>query len=374
MAISKRKKVKKVFSRRARTGIEEAPTDSFFHFNSYIRTEVDKKEVASKIKEYLKQTLPKKDYQIAMKAPEWHFTSLAFIAAALSWKEKGFELPEAKWEETIDRNVKNIVEAGRIKSEEKDEESSIQIVKKSPAEIIKERTSDFIGEIETIIDKWGGQGSKAISDWSLYDKLRIINAPYNMAKSIVDYYTPIMEEADELVNKKTPDLVEAYSHMPVRRRKEYLKLLSDIVGDAEQYLQKKKAQRKVRKPRVKSADKQVTQVKYLKESSEHKLVSIDPSQIVGARRVYMFNTKQRMLIELVCRLPNGFEVKGTTIQGIDEEVSRQVRLRKPEEFLPVIQKKTPIQINKEWGSLTTKSGKTTGRINKDMIIIRALDK
>ena len=50
------------------------------------------------------------------------------------------------------------------------------------------------------------------------------------------------------------------------------------------------------------------------------------------------------------------------------------KLRKPEEFLSVVLKKTPTQINKEWSQLTTKSSAANGRVNKETIILRALDK
>lgn len=369
-----RKKIKKVYSRRSRTGIDAAPTDSFFHFSAYIRTEVDKKEVALKIKSYLKDNLSPEDYTLALKAPEWHF-SLAFFASAVSWREKGLELPENEnWNKTLLKNTNIILAAGKKANEAKADITESVITKKPIAHIIKEKTSDFIAEVEGVIDNWMSGSLKSIEEYSLYERLRIIDAPYNLAKGVLDYYTPIMDEADELVNKKTPELVEGYSHMSVPRRKEYLKLLSGFVHDAGQYMEKKKTQRKIRKPMVRTADKQVAGVKFLKESTEFKLVSIQPGLIVGARRVYMFNVKQRMVIELVSRLPGGFEVKGTTIQGIDDEQSRQVRLRKPEEFLPSVQKKNPNAIGKDWAALSTKTAITTGRINKDTIIIRVLDR
>ena len=63
------------------------------------------------------------------------------------------------------------------------------------------------------------------------------------------------------------------------------------------------------------------------------------------------------------------------VYGIDAAASRAVKLRKPEESLTAFLTKTPTAINKFWSTLTTKTiDDVNGRINKDTIILRALDK
>lgn len=81
-----------------------------------------------------------------------------------------------------------------------------------------------------------------------------------------------------------------------------------------------------------------------------------------------------MLTEYVSSSTSGFEVKGTSIKNIDVEQSKSVRLRKPELFLPIVLSKTVKQISNEWGKLTTKSSVPNGRINKDTILLRVMDK
>jgi hypothetical protein len=72
---------------------------------------------------------------------------------------------------------------------------------------------------------------------------------------------------------------------------------------------------------------------------------------------------------------SGFEVRGSTIYGISAERSRSIRLRKPEEQLSTFLTKTPTVIGKFWEALTTKTiDEVSGRINKDTILLRALDK
>ena len=135
-----------------------------------------------------------------------------------------------------------------------------------------------------------------------------------------------------------------------------------------------KANRKVRKPKIKSADKQVARVQYKKEDNNFKLVSINPILLIGSKRLYAFNTKYKLLIEYCTQSANGFEISGSTIKNFDQVNSRQVTLRKPDEFIPIAQKKTINQIDTEWKKLTTKTSIPNGRINKDTILLRVMDK
>jgi len=365
---------KKTFARKAKTGFSAAPTDSFRNFNDYVRVDLDKKELISKIKSYLKVELPKEDYKIAADAPDWAFVSVPLLASTIAWKESGREFP-TWWnvDKVFEKHIGELLQRGKTRQADKAKEPTEGVaVRKSIQEIVQERTSDFIGEIECNIDSWDSM----IDDksYSVYDELKKIDAPYNTAKAVFDYYTPQVEELRELIEDKTEDLVEAYSHMTVRSRKHFKKFIEQIVSDAEKFMTAKKATRKSRKPKVHTADKQVEKVQFLKDSSEFKIASINPASLIGAMRVFVFNVKYKSLTELVCEQRSGFTVKGTTLQGIDTDQSRSTKLRKAEEFLPLVLKSTPKQINKEWAKLTTKTNGANGRINKDTIILRAINK
>ena len=370
------KRIKKSFSRKARTGFAAAPTDNFRNFNDYIRVDVDKKDVVSKIKEYMKINLSKEEVAIANEAPDWAFSGLPLLASTIAWKEMNKEFP-SWWdaEKVLSKHVQELLARGKARQSEKaiePDENSVLIVRKSIQEIVQERTSDFIAGIEAVIDSWDTMIDD--SSYSVYDELKKIDAPYNTAKAVVEYYNPQVSEMHELLYDKTEDLLEAYSNMSVRSRKSYMKFLEQIVSDAEKFMIAKKATRKTRKPKVKTADKQVENVKFLKDSNEFKIASIDPTNLIGAMRVYLFNVKYKSLTELICERPGGFTVKGTTLHGFDIEQSRSTKLRKPELFLPIVLSKTPKQIDKEWLNLTTKTNNANGRINAETIILRAVNK
>ena len=146
-----------------------------------------------------------------------------------------------------------------------------------------------------------------------------------------------------------------------------------MLSDLDRLQSAAKATRKSRTKQPKAADKQVAKVNYKVEDTEYKIVSIAPLQIVGSRRLYTFNTKTRVMTEYVTNAVSGFEVSGSTLKNIDTTVSRCTRLRKPDQFIPIVQKKTRLQIDKEWKTLTTKTTVPNGRINKDTILLRVMD-
>ena len=107
---------------------------------------------------------------------------------------------------------------------------------------------------------------------------------------------------------------------------------------------------------------------------QYRIASINPLSIVGAARLFTFNTKHKILKELISNSINGFQVSGSTIKNVDSEESRETTLRKPEMVLHVITSKSKKLINECWNELTTKTRKTNSRINGDVILLRSMDK
>ena len=69
----------------------------------------------------------------------------------------------------------------------------------------------------------------------------------------------------------------------------------------------------------------------------------------------------------------GFEVKGTSIKNFNPALSKQTKLRKPDEVLPLIINKTIIQSRKVWDTFTTVIKEPNGRINADCILLKVGD-
>ena len=341
---------------------EDAMYSTLRHYNYFY----DHKESAKWAKAWVKKNYDKKVYSIFAKSEDWRISTT--VGAMCKMMDNGATFSERRmnW---IDSKIQEVVKAVNAKQQEKKLEP-VSIQRKSPADIVKERTSDFIGAIEETIDMFDSDTHVDWDNYSVYNELQVADLPYNTAKAVADYYAPQRDELKELVEDKTEDLVEAYRHLTVRKRKQLLKIVQGIIDDAEKYMASKKAVRKPRKKKVTTASQQVSKVKYLQSSNEYKVTSVDPTSIVGAREVYLFNVKTRTATYLVSDASKGFAIKGTTIQHIDAEQSYKKRLRKPEEWLSAMSKITKAKARKSLKDLKTKQSEANGRINADTIVLK----
>ena len=170
--------------------------------------------------------------------------------------------------------------------------------------------------------------------------------------------------------KRCDQAVEGYSHLNKSELNRRINECHSMINDLAKIKLATKALRKVKIKKVKSADKQVRNLKYKKEDNNFKIVSINPIQIVGSVMLYTFNTKYKVLTQYVTQAGTGFEISGSTIKNFSKEDSRSIKLRKPDEILPIIMSKSQTQINKEWDKLTTKTFKPNGRLNIETILLR----
>ena len=103
---------------------------------------------------------------------------------------------------------------------------------------------------------------------------------------------------------------------------------------------------------------------------EYKIVSVPPEKIIDATQVWIFNTKDRFLYKYTST--GGLLVKGTTLQEFDEANSFKKKIRKPDVILPEVLNGGKVKLRKLMDTIAAKEGKVTGRINKDMIILRVI--
>jgi len=96
--------------------------------------------------------------------------------------------------------------------------------------------------------------------------------------------------------------------------------------------------------------------------------------VAGAYRLLAFNVKTRTLFDYVSESTKGILIKGTSLKNMADESCKAVRLRKPEEILPIILNGTPKQIENAWKKLTTKESKPNGRINEDVVLLRVFER
>jgi len=395
MAMRKKKTV--VVKRRPKTGAAAAPIDKgFMYCKDYFHMDLDRKDGVKLMKEYVKKNCSKLDAKAILACPDYVFTVRTHIAACMHWINSGLDFEKRmiiQNQYQADGSVKKVevesfydghdairrfldfaIDAGKKTLAEKSEiaEEKLNVVVLTPLQRYQEKLNNTImSDLDDLEDSWIG-GEEA--DFDLYNRFRYHGLTGKAAEPVRRVLEGWLLDFNDAYHKRCDQAVEGYSHIKrsvMRRRIKHVELM---LADCDKLKAASAATRKVRKPRVKSADKQVVKMRYKKEDKDFKIVSINPISIVGAMRLYVFNAKTREITEYVSGSTSGFSVRGTTLQAVDLENSRKIRLRKPDDFLPIVQSKTIKQIDNAWKKLTTKESKPNGRINDDCILIKVQDK
>lgn len=327
----------------------------------------ERKSYVSWATEWIKKNSPE-DLKAYKASEDWRTSPT--LASLMKMELMGADL-DASAKDFIKDNLETIVSFGQINIDnnvDQDDDDDEPVKRKSPAELLKEKTNKIIGDIEGFIDDYFDDSLD--KKFSLYTHLKGIDAAGQTTHDIIAHYKAIREELRELIEEKTEDLVEAYGHLSVPKQKKFFKLIESFIEDSEKYLLSKKATRKPRAKKATPASKQAEKVIYQKECAEYKISSTSPAYIVGASEVYLFNTKTRVIKYLVASSRDGFIIKGTTVKNYDADLSFKKTLRKPEEMIKSINKSTKLRALKALKALKTKQNATDGRINADTIILK----
>lgn len=374
MAMSKRKTKNKA---RARTGLAGAPIDKGFDaVKYYFHIEIDRKDLISTLKSYVKANVDYKNQKFVFANPDYKFYIFTHYCATAFWISTGLKLDEksSKYAEGLYKYVMDLIESGKTIYFEKQAKlkDSANVVTLSPMQRLQKKIRNTImQDLLDLEDAWM-DGEKAEID--IYQEFKRHGLPASAAKPVREVIEGWLVDYEDAYLKRCEDAVEGYAHLKRPELNRRIKVCQDMLADCDRIRSAAKATRATRIKQPKAADKQVAKVQYKKEDTEFKLVSIPPIKIVGGTRLYTFNTKTRALTEYITQDVKGFEISGTSIKNIDKVNSRTVKLRKPDAFLPIVLGKTPTQIDKEWKTLTTKTSIPNGRLGSDTILLRVLDK
>ena len=195
--------------------------------------------------------------------------------------------------------------------------------------------------------------------------------PQALISKISAVFEPRHAEVQEARRGECEQLKEAYSHMKAADYKRHDSFYEKLFQDLAAYNQTKKATKKaaVRKPPAK--EKLVKSLKYLKQDTALKIVSINPVDIVGAEVLWVYNVKNRKIGRYVAEAMGGtLGVKGTTITGYDANKSTQKTLRKPEEQIKQFLASSKVELRKYIENIKTTEIKLNGRINQETILLK----
>ena len=176
-------------------------------------------------------------------------------------------------------------------------------------------------------------------------------------------------------------LKEGYAHLKKAEIKMFVSAIEGLLEALDFVVDTAKATRAPRKAKPKSADKLVEKLKFAKTDDKYKLASVNPTEIIGASELWVFNVKTRKLGKYIAknidpkgmgRAGSGLQVKGTTIIGFDETQSIQKTLRKPEEQLKAFKSSGKVALRKFLDDIATTDTKLNGRCNPETILLKVL--
>jgi hypothetical protein len=274
----------------------------------------------------------------------------------------------SKW---VKDSINKIIEEGKNDIEE-EEDTSKPI---TPVATIQDRLRETAGkmaeEIDYALDEFTTNPDsfdpKAIKILNL---LKAKEAKAAHARIIKGFYTKSYEELQEAAEGKCEQLKEAYGHLSKPQLKKIIAFYHEIISACEMLGQEAKVNRKPRAKKVVPADKIVAKLKYAKTNEQLKLVSINPTEIIGAKELWVYNIKSRKVGKYVAAEYLELSVKGTSIIGFNANLSVQKTLRKPEEQLKEFKAAGKVQLRRFLDDIKAVDIKLNGRINEDVVLLK----
>lgn len=380
------KKKKKSNPRRVKSGIGGISADKGYkYFHQKVHSEVESKEYVSIVKGYVRKAYDKSTAQAIAANPDYKISSSG-LAAWCYWTNIYSDKPFAQGDFPEFAGAKNdedqynqstkyctdklaaLAESGKelVAAKKAEEKVKVTAYKPSIQERMREQLSDIIGQFEEWTDL---QPSNDIP--AMFDYLKKNTVAQAHIGKIRSYYEPVAAEFQALTQKDCPeDLAEGYTHLSKADIKQMIKFFDTMFSDLDAYANLKKATRAIRKPKPKSADKLVAKLKFKKVDDRYKIVSVDPTTVVGATELWVFNTKNRKLGKYVAQEHTTLMVKGTTLQFFDENLSVQKTLRKPEAQLTEFGKAGKVVLRKFMDDIKATETKMNGRLNEHIVLLK----
>ena len=276
----------------------------------------------------------------------------------------------AEW---LSKAIADIIVEGKNDEREPEEGVEIKPVQIQPSiqERVYEASLKMTEEIEDALEQFSADPEafdpKA---FKLLNLLRGRQVKAAHARVIKNLYQRQYDEYLELAEGSCDQLKQGYSHLTKAQVKKITAFYNEILTACDMLAQEAKINKKPRAKKPTDKSKLVAKIKYLKQDDKLKLVSINPQDIIGAKELWVFNTKTRKLGKYVAQEYLELSVKGTTITGFSENLSVQKTLRKPEEQLKEFKAAGKVQLRKFLDEIKAVDIKLNGRINEDSVLLR----
>lgn len=285
---------------------------------------------------------------------------------------RGSVLPQKTILHLRDR-VNNLLH-GRVVEEEDDVDEEGNIVeekaksKKVSPRVHAERRAErvnaqLIEHIDATIDAMAKGGERTFDTaYSLFNKVE--PGPISL-QFIADWVQKEMGWINDAY-KNPSEYIFTKSQL-----KAFMALYKDVYDEADKRLNTKK-QRKPRKPKARNISKAVSKVRYMAESKIAKVKSVDPTNIIGATEVWVFNETFRKLGVYKAAEGKVLDISRSSIVNFDENHSIEKRCRKPAEVCAQVLTSMKAGLKRILPTIKAQENVLSGRLTPNTVIVRCI--
>jgi len=290
-----------------------------------------------------------------------HIATMVSISRLIERKAI-LETASYKW---LDDRIKAGIEIGnQIKDE-------VEIQKISVYDYTKRRASDVIATLDEIADQlWLKEIS--LKDLNLFNIFATHNVKPNYIQHIQPYYQDIINDMLSF-----PD---DYDKVVIKLLLPYYQKIVESLDSLNQAKPRKarspeKSQAALQKKQIKVLEKSkasAAKMKYMPEAPALNIKSLDPSGIIGAQFVVLFNHKYKVVTILQALENQSLAVRGNTIINIDEALSGSKRAGRSISSIKTFSTLTKAAIRKSFSQITGSSLQPKNRTSEETLIVRII--
>ena len=237
---------------------------------------------------------------------------------------------------------------------------------------LREKVTECAGEMEGMFDEFITSGAKLNADYKPVSLMRSMNIAPQMVNDIKQIWQRKLVEFEQVVEGKTPDLVQGYGFLSKVQLRNCVKFCELVISDCGAYQQIKKVERKPRKVKAVPPEKRAAKFKCITEFAELKLKGLPAASLVDKAEAWLYDTKKRKLIHLVAdSYAQAFTVKSNSVIGYSTAESQQKTLRKPADVLKAMGAAGKPAARKIYKDLTTTETVFNGRGTENLIILKS---
>ena len=350
----------------------------------YAHYEMTASELKKEVTKYLRTKDPK--HPLLERIKEMNENRFTTIGKYMYLLNHGCDVPDEIFEGMMPALEKVIYEEetrlasiakATIRAQQENEEGNEKaepIVKAviSIQDRLREKAREVAGEVEGWIDDFmldKKQAAKTVEEFVNLFKGAYLKAPH--MRHIQDIFERRAKEIADAASGADKDLAEAYSTYTKPELKKFDLFHKNLLKACVMMQEVAKVERAPRKKKLVSTEKVVSKLKYKKDDKTLGIVSLNPTQIVGAKEVWVFDVKTRKLAKYVADdTAVTLSVKGASIIGINQAKSTSKTLRSPAIQLAEFKKCGKVQLRTFMDTITTVGISPTGKINENQIILK----